>query len=487
MKKIFIIVSLFFLSGCNSWLDVKPEDQLTEDQTFSSPDGFKNALNAIYIEMARTELYGKELTVGYIEVLAGRYFIQQENAEYLTVYQHKYTESSPMIKAQQIWEKMYNLIANLNILIRNFDKHPNVIKGPEHDIVKGEALALRAFIHFELFRLFGPIYDAETVSLRYYHEFNYDWVSVVPSTCAKFMEYTLADITASLTLLEKSDPIITKPPTFSNDVFDYFRNRQTRMNYYAVKLLHARAALWMKDTETATTVAKELIEISTTHFPFSTEEQVTNISLPDRIFTSEILFAVQNDKRPDMFKKTIDESQIAASSLLGSFGDIECKGVLWGTYAGSLTSTTESGYNYDLRAKSMTSTKNTSSGVCYISHKYAPVDDIDELPSEKKILYSLMPLMRISEAYYIVAECEYEPSYLDQVTKARLLPKDASYMNLDRQILREYIKDFYMEGQLFYYYKRFSEKFQMITNGKGENILDMKGAYVIPIPKSENP
>lgn len=484
MKKIFIIISLFFLSGCNSWLDVKPEDQLTEDQTFSSPDGFKNALNAIYIEMARTELYGKELTVGYIEVLAGRYFIQAENTEYLTVFEHKYKESSPMAKSQQIWDKIYNLIANINILLKNFETHPGVVNGPEHDIIKGEALALRAFLHFELFRLFGPIYNAETLSLRYYHKFTYDWVGVPPRTCAKFMEYTLEDITASLALLEKSDPIIDTPPSFSNDVFDYFRNRQTRMNYYAVKLLHARAALWMNDTETASAVAKELIEVSESHFPFSTEEQVTNLSVPDRIFSSEILFAIQNDKRSEMFKKSIDESQVASSSLLGSIGKIEYENVLWGVNPGSLTSG-ETGYSYDLRAKSMTNTKNTSVGVCYVSHKYAPADDMDELPNEKKILYSLMPLMRISEAYYIAAECDSEPSYLDKVTKARFIPKDASPMNLNRQILREYIKDFYMEGQLFYYYKRLNTMF--ITNGKGENIIDMKGAYVIPIPDSENP
>lgn len=484
MKKIFIIISLFFLSGCNSWLDVQPEDQLTEDQTFSSPDGFKNALNAIYIEMARNELYGKELTVGYIEVLAGRYFIQSENAEYLAVYQHKYKESSPMVKAQQIWEKMYNLIANLNILIKNFETHPDVVKGQEHDIIKGEALALRAFLHFELFRLFGPIYDAETISLRYYREFNYDWVSVVPSSCAKFMEYTLGDITKSLALLEKSDPIIKTPPSFSNNVFDYFRNRQIRMNYFAVKLLHARAALWMNDKETASAVAKELIEVSETHFPFSTNEQVTDPTLPDAIFSSEILFAIQNDKRSEMFKKSIDETQIAASSLLGSFGEIEHKNVVWGVNYNSLTSG-DSGFSYDLRAKSMIYTKNTTNGLCYISHKYATVDDLDELASEKKILYSLMPLMRISEAYYIAAECDNEPSYLDKVTKARFIPKDASLLNFGRQILREYIKEFYMEGQLFYYYKR--NNTTKITNGKGVSDLDMANAYVIPIPDSENP
>lgn len=301
----------------------------------------------------------------------------------------------------------------------------------------------------------------------------------------------MSDVNESLRLLALSDPIITTPPKQSEDIYNYLRNRINRLNYFGVKLLKARAALWMNDKPTALTLAKELIAVRESHFPFSTNAQVTNAIFPDRVFSSELIFALENDLRGDMYDKVINEDKIAAFNLLGSLGDTEYNGVLWGT-SNDIISTAGSAAGSDLRAKAMTTTLTTTIGKFYMSKKYASIEKIEDLPNGKGMsyLYRLTPMLRISEAYYIAAECEPNEAdgfaYLNTVRNAREIQGQVS-TGMEVQLLREYIKEFYMEGQLFFFYKRKSapDMYETITGGNGKKELSMKGAYVLPVPDSE--
>lgn len=61
------------LSACNDWLDIDPSDQVSSEKLFESGDGFRNALNGIYIAMSSSELYGRELSWGLASVLSQTY------------------------------------------------------------------------------------------------------------------------------------------------------------------------------------------------------------------------------------------------------------------------------------------------------------------------------------------------------------------------------------------------------------------------------
>ena len=74
-----------------------------------------------------------------------------------------------------------------------------------------------------------------------------------------------------------------------------------------------------------------------------------------------------------------------------------------------------------------------------------------------------LPLIRLSEMYYIAAECTSDPKdgvdYLEQVRSHRgltsySLDRGMSSDKLKEEILKEYKKEFIGEGQLWYYYKR---------------------------------
>ena len=73
MKK-YRIVFLLLLScilwySCTDWLDYKPSDKQSEEQQFSSKDGFYAAVNGVYNRMSGNSLYGKYLSYDMIDIL----------------------------------------------------------------------------------------------------------------------------------------------------------------------------------------------------------------------------------------------------------------------------------------------------------------------------------------------------------------------------------------------------------------------------------
>ena len=68
-------------------------------------------------------------------------------------------------------------------------------------------------------------------------------------------------------------------------------------------------------------------------------------------------------------------------------------------------------------------------------------------------------MIRLSEMYYILAECATTPEnaadFLNKVREVRGVDQVVcTENNVLEEIEKEYRKDFYGEGQLFYFYKR---------------------------------
>lgn len=68
-----LLILVLFAYSCNSWLDVKPEDELDESDMFASGDGYRHALNGIYYGMSGQTLYGEDLTWGLVDVFGRTY------------------------------------------------------------------------------------------------------------------------------------------------------------------------------------------------------------------------------------------------------------------------------------------------------------------------------------------------------------------------------------------------------------------------------
>ena len=129
-----------------------------------------------------------------------------------------------------------------------------------YEIMKGEALGLRAFLHFDLLRMFGPVFAMEPQgkAIPYRTVFSNEPTPVLPAT--EVVDACLADLHQADSLLWEADHDI-----FVHDVNadPFLELRQFRMNRWAVKAMLARVYCYKGDEESkakAYAVASEVVE-----------------------------------------------------------------------------------------------------------------------------------------------------------------------------------------------------------------------------------
>src|SRR6187431_309406 len=92
-----IIVSL---TGCKKWLDTDTPLQVDENTVLSNEQGFKEALNGVYLQMGGKSVYGRDMTFGLMSVLGRSYDTTISPAITNLYYQGaRYNFQDPEVKA----------------------------------------------------------------------------------------------------------------------------------------------------------------------------------------------------------------------------------------------------------------------------------------------------------------------------------------------------------------------------------------------------
>ena len=68
-----VMLMLLSLGSCNSFLDIKPEGELIQDEQFKDVQGYRDAMYGIYASMAQGELFGMMMNWGLVDVLAQQF------------------------------------------------------------------------------------------------------------------------------------------------------------------------------------------------------------------------------------------------------------------------------------------------------------------------------------------------------------------------------------------------------------------------------
>lgn len=95
-------------------------------------------------------------------------------------------------------------------------------------------------------------------------------------------------------------------------------------------------------------------------------------------------------------------------------------------------------------------------------------------------------LIRLSEMYYILAECAETPeeasNFLNSVREVRGIdPVSCTSQTVQSEIEKEYRKEFYGEGQVFFYYKRLGRP--TFVNCPLQNLIESN--YMFSWPENE--
>ena len=232
----WVIMTMLF-SACADWVNVSPKDEIEADKLFESENGFKVALIGVYSRMTLLDNYGKRLSYDYIERLAQRYdnydiSVAPSDKTRAEIYDYK-NNADAKGNVNSIWLNQFGTIANLNNLLYRLEHEGKdvVLTDGYWNLMKGEALGLRAFHYFDLLRLYGPVYseDPEMKCLPWRTEFNADQKSL--ESAGVIAQHILEDLTQAEELL-KDDPL-----NYKNDLNNPFLGlRKHRMNGKSVSL-----------------------------------------------------------------------------------------------------------------------------------------------------------------------------------------------------------------------------------------------------------
>jgi len=460
------------LCSCHDWLDVKPKQYTEEEDLFSREVGFKEALTGAYQMAAKSNLYGSTLTFDYMDKLAQRYRyvsntgeIPFQNPNY---YDFKTEESEKRINP--IWNSTYHIIANINNLLYWIDKNKSALGTPHYyEIIKGEALALRSYLYFDLFRMFGPVYknNPTAKSIVYRTELNRDAKELEKAD--DMINYIISDLIQAKELLENADPLnfayISKNgASVDEDPFLIFRFK--RMNYLAVKALLARVYLYKGDLANAGMYALQVVE--------SGKFSLTRNNTSDRILSSEIIFGLHIYRlQEDVTNKLTKDSQWVINDRDNFFK--------------ILFNVDYDGEN-DFRMKPFVGFEETTQGAgtrVYIMKKF------DQIGLEYSMA-GTMPMIRLSEMYYILSECSatlgQSTQWINMVRNARGIAAIPTFPDNDTKMQSigiEYRKEFYGEGQLWYYYKRIGADVNQFFNMRNIMPEISDRHYIFNVPDDE--
>ncbi|MBR0524598.1 MAG: RagB/SusD family nutrient uptake outer membrane protein [Prevotella sp.] len=448
-KVVMVMLSIVLLTACDDFLDVKPTTELDRDELFRSERGYVDALTGVYTQMAAANMYGRDLTIFIPDALAG-YYSWSDQTSLWTSYTYKHDnpdrKDNSIAIIDAIWDHMYNNIANLNALLGTIDENRSIFSGDNYNLIKGEALGLHAFLHFELLRMFAPSYavDANAACIPFSTELTTDIQPLLPTK--EIMGKIISELEESRELM-RNDPIHlgTAPtevmaPLPTNSDMDVWHNRRFRFNYYAVVATLARVYLWEGNKEKALACAKEIIADQEKRFPWVKTENLTYIGTDnepnqDRLFATEHIFAMNVPQLEDFLN---GYTWIGATSYTSPNAPLNYD------IPGSLY------FGKDIRSQYLIGALSYYN----VSTKYTQNEAVNICYKER------VPMIRVSEMYYIAAECEPNPAqalkYLETVRQHRGLsdmPLDAS-ADLQSEIANEYRKEFLGEGQLWYYLKR---------------------------------
>lgn len=436
-------ILLLTAASCKKWVSQTPEPlQVDESLVFSTEKGFKDVLTGIYLQMADSTLYGRDLSIGVLSLLGRSYDQNIEPSIGPLFYESaRYNLQGNDLKkyAAEVWMKMYKSIANLNNLLVNIEARKDIFTGNNYNHYKGEAIALRAYLHFDLLRLFADTPSAETGSnpgIPYIKNVNPGNVS--NSSVDEVITNCIEELKTAENLLSPGDVA------------------NHRINNWAVKGLLARVYLYKGDHGNAKLYANSVIEGK--RFQLATKNT-------DLFFTNENLFNLFLYKAQSLQKSVFaDQAKLGLSSA----NQIELYVKM-------------SGANADWRKSFVDPLNGLGSGAPFMPKKFYP------FASQPSI-----PMIRLTEMYYIAAECAVKDvdavkatALLDTVRVHRNLPKypatGLAAENLEIEIRNEYQKEFMAEGQMFFYYKRKNLPFATLPFTKVP--VDGNASYVFVKPE----
>ena len=451
-------------TSCDSYLDITPDGQVKRDELLETNEGVEDAIYGVYAKLRSTSLYGQEMYFSALEIMSQTLWCYG-NQSVTALGQYNYGNTSVKNVFASVWTDMYNNISNVNSVI-NAPLVENATTYPA-TIYRGEALALRAFMHFDLMRLFADQITVKPNADGTPYATQFSLVAPDFESLAENYNHVIADLTEAERLLEGEDQ-------YKNSTA-FMTDRQIHLNLHAVRALMARVYLTMGNKQKALEYAQKVIRESGRQLKTKTE--VIN-DVAGVLSKKECLFGVYYSGFYSLVSPKLQQTVSYSSlDLRNDFMEMYEKGV--------------SGLDY--RTNAYFTSVDLGGTAKYRLSKFTDIYDLQNNSSARPAdLVQGINLIRLPEMYYIAAEClldtDYQKAvdyYNDVITNRGLDPFDgtgAERLTID-MINTERYKEMIGEGQTFFNMKR-----QNLSISSYDNSVIYKpedGIYTVPVPDSE--
>ncbi|MFR3549551.1 MAG: RagB/SusD family nutrient uptake outer membrane protein [Coprobacter sp.] len=143
-----VTVLPLLLASCANFLDVNPKAEVLDKDLFETDEGVEDALYGVYTTYRSNEIYGKYISVLYPEAMSLNFSAKGGGGlDYLA--HADFENASGRSLCNATWKKSYQAIGYVNNIIQNLEAI-SPTKFRYYNLYKGEALGLRAMLHFDL-------------------------------------------------------------------------------------------------------------------------------------------------------------------------------------------------------------------------------------------------------------------------------------------------------------------------------------------------
>ena len=476
-KTIFFLIALLMmtLSSCNDYFDKTGDEQhITDKKFFGDEAAFASALTDCYNLMRSRDLYGGMLTLEMME------FANQNMAPHDAISsaaaQLNFADAALAARVDSMTHAAYRVVAACNKLIDEAERTKVVFTSAgKKKIITAEAYALRAAVQFDLLRLFhpAPATDAGFRGLPYVTHTSANAPEALTTT--QILQAVNTDLAHAAQLLKTVDPILKERNSIVG-VGEFDRRLRTfQMNFYAVKAVQARVALWQGNYEQAVAQADSVLaHLQNTVARYRLFYWVTPGHYgSDFSFSREYVFGIASTPTgfarlsDDMFKTKGIQTTTSLRDIYADNADIRYRA--WFRQQGS-------GY---------TMSNKFGSATLLTDYVYSTSATATSLPAA-------IPYIKLGEVMLIKAEALNE---MGQTSTARSLLeemqgyKDISYASratsVTKESLRELIyaearRDLFGEGQLFYLNKWLGLTSVKAADGTMRTVT--LNQYTLPLP-----
>ena len=478
--ELFLIAGILgCMTSCNDWLDVRPESEVGEDQMFSTEQGYMDALYGVYVSMGEKNLYGGEMPLA-MDLLMQSFDVPYSSSfENFKTFEYQSPECAEVLNT--IWERLYYCVSLTNNILKHLEEETPETLG-SYNYLKGECLGLRAFLHYDLLRMFAPNVKAQPDYMSIPYRKDYSNMIDPQLKVSEVFEHIIADLEMAKEILADDIVKTNAPEWLGNDkkevesgdvnanneshyMSSFLSDRKYRMNYYAVVATLARVYLDRSaegDREKAYDYAMEVINsgkyrmVERDNFIVTSE----NIKKRDALFTDEFIFGLFSTKVDATYAKYCFPGEI-----VNRFRVVDPLEMIFDSKAED--------YRF------MMVERDIASDDMLLKKHYEEYEN-----SKQKIRMLTLP-----EMYYIVSEVKPEQAYsfLDSVAQHRgitcALSKQDSKEDVMVEIMKEYRKEYLGDGQFFFAYKRLCQ--ESFWNKFPQQFRKDNKFLVFPLPESE--